>query len=94
MFDQFEKGGELRLKAKVDAGYADVDTAQFVFRRSGIGSHRWRVDDYAADAGFFAAVSAPLRERGTITAPSSGAVWYNKLRKVLVVTLNVVVVAG
>jgi glycosyltransferase involved in cell wall biosynthesis len=80
VFDQFVKDGELRLKAKVDAGYAEVDSAQFVFRRSVIGPHRWVVDDYAADAGFFVAVSRELRERGTITAPSSGAVWYNRLR--------------
>lgn len=79
VFDQFSAGGELRLKGRVDAGAGEVDSAQFVFWRDVIGEHRWRVDDYAADGWFFVAVGRELRGRGTITAPTSGAVWYNKL---------------
>lgn len=81
VFDQFDAAGSLRLPARADAGGGEIDTAQFVFRRAAVGGHRWALDDYAADAGFFAAVAGPLRERGTLVAPGLGATWYNRLRE-------------
>lgn len=76
IFPQYHADGRERFPANPEAGYAEVDSAQFLFHRGAIGPLRWDRDDYAADCTFFAAVSKLTR---CVPIPSGG-VYYNKLR--------------
>jgi len=76
IFPQYHADGSERFPANPEAGYAEVDSAQFLFHRDAIGPLRWDREDYAADCTFFAAVSQSAR---CVPIPSGG-VYYNKLR--------------